>query len=360
MRKFILLIIILIGLLVSCDSDDVVVQPTLPSEEQVEQEKTIWSPFPLEDTHQLEFISWGKDDTLLVTTTGSKTVITEYNAHTKEKLEIYQTESFIQSVHYYEQSERYVIVESPSTYEARITILNNDLHTILSKSVPSTEISINATDLTGELLLAVTAFKEDWSYESFVYASNSWKEIENVEPFFYLKDKDSVVQQMWESETSYIADLVEVDVNSGDQKVLLEDVYSFSVYEDKWIVITVNEGNKETLTYSVYNDQMEKELDATIPALAQYGDYFLSDYTLTASNDLLFWSPLENEDADAYRNGFKLFLVSEKNTDQIEMDFQEWSKPLSCQKKGDLCIIGGDEPIGFSLKIRERFSLIEE
>ncbi|QPC46867.1 hypothetical protein G8O30_07785 [Mangrovibacillus cuniculi] len=210
------------------------------------------------------------------------------------------------------------------------------------------------------MLLAVTAFKEDWSYQSFVYVNEDWKEIEGVEPFFFLINETSIVQQLWENETSYLADLVETNIINRENKVLVEDVYSFSFHGDKWVVITLNEEKKETLTYSVYNDKMEREFYATIPALAQYGDYFLSDYTLTTDNSLLFWAPLAQADADAYRNGFKLFLVSEKNQDPIELDFQDWSKPLSCQTRGDFCIIGGDEPIGFSIKIRERFSLIEE
>ncbi|QPC46868.1 hypothetical protein [Mangrovibacillus cuniculi] len=113
MRKLTVLLIILVGILVSCDSDEISVQPTLPSEDQKELENPIWNPFKLQESHQLNFISWGKNDNLLVTTTGSNTIITEYNAQTEETRQIYQTDSFIQSVNYYEQSERYVIVESP-------------------------------------------------------------------------------------------------------------------------------------------------------------------------------------------------------------------------------------------------------
>jgi len=243
-------------------------------------------------------------------------------------------------------SKKYMLVHSsPMISEGKIDII--DLETksvIVTDFIPSFELAYEWNPY-NEQEIFITAFQDDFTYTMFDLnlKSGEKKEVPFSQPFVKWKNDSEVIAINWDiNEPQTSAPLIQYQMN-GDGKII--DPNNEYYFVDSWkgilMLFSINQNNQHTSTVTFFNTELEKIYEKTIPHLNAYSTivvpYF--DY-IEEKKSFLMILPKEFGDADTYTGGFQLVEIDPTDGKDKVLKEDIMNAPLSCNKRGDQCLIG--------------------
>lgn len=246
-------------------------------------------------------------------------------------------------IHY--DKELLLIHTSQNSHSAKLYFIDLVGNVKFSTSVDSYEIAAEWNEENSDLVM-MTAFFEDWSYESlqFDIGDHSIQKREGMEPFIKWFGEDHILVQEWDPEKPNVfAPLVKQSLtNPKEKETLIDHLYRFDVFSNVLMAIDVAGVDSEQMEYQFYDSSLEEMVPSIqVPNLTQYSDWLIPYYDyLETEKVFLTFVPKHHGSADTYAEGFQLIAYDlQKQNAEVMFDHME-NKPISCSPNGKLCLYG--------------------
>lgn len=241
-------------------------------------------------------------------------------------------------------SKNYILIHSSiSPDEAKLVILDSSGKEIWATEVLSKELAFewNAFD---ENMLLVSAFSEDWSYETYLLdiSRKTLEKIELPNPFAKWFDQQHFLFLNWdESEDTMLNDLYLYDGQRKKEEILLPSIVHADVFYQRLLAISLHERSVPEASYRFYNERMEEMSSFSVPYLLMDGDFLVPYYDYNRKHDLFFtFEPLSHGEADFPNGAFQLAKYdAAKGKKEILMENMD-NEPISCSPNGEYCLYG--------------------
>ncbi len=298
-------------------------------------------PIPVEEGVFNRVYGWLDSNTILYSTEGVQgSNVYAYNLNKGTNRLITTSISMIVSIDISDSGEYLFIRSSSGTSTSLITITKKDGSVVFSHT-------LNAFDLTmewnpyNEQQIFIAAFSEDWQ-EQIYFLSIADKKITEAafyDPFSKWYGPEQLVYLNWIGEnTALSADLILQDLNSGEEKKLLTDVFHLDTFKDVLLTIEGDPSNHDQAVYHFYGKNM-KELESFVtPQLSSFSSQLIPYYDYLAEKKaFIFLQPVMK---DVHAEEFQLMKFdAEANQVQAIIDGLK-NEPLSCSRDGNYCLYG--------------------
>jgi hypothetical protein len=303
---------------------------------------------PVKIGEQEEFYKsagWLSDSEILyITSKGESTsLLYSYNLGTGKASLLYRSEQpIITAVPSPEKTK--VMIHSAASEEGILTVIDLSGKELYSASIQSYELTFEWNPF-DEDLLVVSAFTEDWDFNSYLLdlRDNNLKEIELPEPFVRWISKDDLVYQEWDEDgISLKAPLQIFSLKENKAETLLEDVYQFDSQGPYLMTVKVNEDeNQESGLYAFFGDGDKLVGSIETPLLTSFSGWVVPFYDLMENGkSFIYLQATEQGEADLYDGGFELRRYHIKTGNEEVILTEMANEPLSCSPSGDMCLYG--------------------
>ncbi|ESU30563.1 hypothetical protein G3A_21380 [Bacillus sp. 17376] len=303
---------------------------------------------PIEIGEQEEFYKsagWLSDSEILyITNKGeSNSLLYSYNLGTGKESLLYRSEQpIITAVPSPEKKK--VMIHSAASEEGILTVIDLSGKELHSTTIQSYELNFEWNPF-DENLLVVSAFSEDWDFNSYLLdlRNNNLKEIKLPEPFVRWISEGELVYQEWDEDgISLKAPLRTFSLKENKAETLLEDVYQFDSQGQYLMTIKVNEEeNREFGLYEFFRNADKSVGSIEAPLLTSFSGWVVPFYDLMENGkNFIYLQATEQGEADLYDGGFDLRRYH-LDTGNEEVIFTEMAnEPLSCSPSGEVCLYG--------------------
>lgn len=308
---------------------------------------------------------WLNDQTIVyLTNSVQNSSIYTYNIFSGKTVKLYESDFPIMSFHISPSKERLLIHSSSSTYEAAITILDNEGNTLAKKSIMSSEINFEWNPFNEDFIL-VTAFDEIWEFKVYVFnmQTNELRDSKLTEqPFAFWLTEDEFVYLDWDKNApALFAPVVKQNMNETKrEKMDLADVFQLFSFNDILLFISAEKNHQEKAAFSFYSNKFNPLKTIKIPQLTNYADWLIpyNDFNQRKQQFVTF-RPLHNGAADTYNKGFELVKYG-LNTDKETILFDNIeNQPVSFSPDGNYLLYGHQFEKLINLHSKEIISLIK-
>lgn len=287
---------------------------------------------------------WLDDETIVyVTESNEGALVYSYGLHTGEEQLLHRSNAPIVSLLISPSKEYLLIHSSPTSNEARITVVNDLGETVLSKELPSAEISLEWNPHAEHLVL-LTTFTEDWNFSVWTLdiENKELTELALQQPFGTWIGEDRLLYLDWDlDDLAITAMLKEFHIGEKESKEFLEDIYHVDSFGDLFMTIQPKNSNDETAIYRFYNSSFEEVFSFETPQLRSYSGWVVPSYTyLEESNQFLIYQPLYSTEVDVYYDGFQLHSYQLETGEQEILFEGMTNEPISCSPNGVYCVSG--------------------
>lgn len=298
----------------------------------------------VEDEQFSASYGWSDDETIIYATEGSDFTakVFLFNIKTGENKPIFKSEHPIVDIIISPERDRMVVNAAPSTYEALLTIIDNEGNELFTYNQAASELNVNWNPYNSDLLL-VSAFAENWEFAT-VLIDLEGKTTENVylkEPFVQWFSEKEVVYMDWSMENpALFAPLIKQSIWSEEESVLLQDIYYMHVSPQLLMTITVSPENTDKAQYTFMNRDNNHEILFVMPQLSRYSDWLIPYADMLGDQHYLTFRPLYSGAADTYSGGFELIAVNVNNGEEKTVMEQLSNEPIQCSPNGAYCLYG--------------------
>lgn len=235
-----------------------------------------------------------------------------------------------------------LVQTAPSTYLAKLYLMDSKGKKLFSKEVKSYDLSYDWNE-NDPNILAISVFYEDWTFDVFTLDVNdvSLTKHHFSDPFIKWFGKDEVLFQKWDKRADQVdAPLVSYPMNNPKgQKILLNNIYQFDTFGDFLLTITLDP--KENATYHFYNKSMDEQSSFQVPQFSQFKDGLIPYHDFEMKeNTFITFVPSENESVDLDEDHFKLVQYNTLKKAENVVFNQLPNEPLSCSPNGKVCLYG--------------------
>ncbi|MBO0995247.1 hypothetical protein [Bacillus sp. SD088] len=370
-KKFFWIFLILLVLIVlpGCTlSQNKFVSPEIekkdPPPTSKEDEQSTPTPFQLEAGDEFEQIyGWVDDETILYAFIhkGNYQLAT-YQLYEGKTDVIFTSQSPFNEVVIHPDKERLLVYTSENAHSAKLDFIDLAGDVKFSTSVDSHEIAAEWNPENSNLMM-ITAFFEDWSYESLQLdvGDHSIQKKEGIEPFIKWFGEEAILIQEWApDEPSVFAPLVQQSLsNSPEKETLIDHLYRFDVFSNVLMTIDVADMDSEQLEYQFFDSSLQEMMSSIqVPNLTQYTDWLIPYYDYIESEQVfLTFVPKQHGSADMYTEGFQLIAYDlSKQNEEVMFDHME-NKPISCSPNWKLCLYGYQLEELINLETKDRLVL---
>lgn len=303
---------------------------------------------PIEIGEQEEFYKsagWLSDSEILyITNKGESTsLLYSYNLGTGKASLLFRSEQpIITAVPSPEKTK--VMIQRAASEEGILTVIDLSGKELYSTSIQSYELTFEWNPF-DENLLVVSAFTEDWDFNSYLLnlRDNNLKEIKLPEPFVRWISADVLVYQEWDEDgISLNAPLRTFSLKENKAETLLEDIYQFDSQGRYLLTIKVNEEeSEESGLYAFFMNGDKSVGSIEAPLLTSFSGWVVPFYDLMENGkNFIYLQATEQGEADLYNEGFELRRYH-LETGNEEVIFTEMAnEPLSCSPSGEMCLYG--------------------
>ncbi|MFB6465821.1 hypothetical protein ACE38V_03265 [Cytobacillus sp. Hz8] len=366
---FLFMIIIVSALLIAsgCERNKEFVSHKANKEKkthEINNQVVMKDPIVLEDRDFYSIYGWLDDHTIFFTTEENQGgSVYEYDLINGRKKLLYKSEYPIVTAAASYSKKRILLQSSKSSYMGILTVLDRGGKVYFSKEIPSTELSFEWNQYDEDKLL-VSAFKEDWSFQSFLVnvVDNAWTPLKIKQPFADWLDKNELLYLDWDNDKlSLFAPLIKMNLDDGNTSKIEDHVFQVHTLHDHLLTITVNENDREHAIYSFYTDSLKKVRSIKLFQLTRYSDWLVPffDYDVINSRFITF-QPLNSGDVDFYNKGFQLVSYSLKDDSQEMILDDMKNEPLSCSPSGNYCLYGNYLENLIDMKTKKIMKLVKE
>lgn len=367
---FLLTILFLLFVLSGCKNNVHNSPPPLTEDDSnVEKETTSLSnstflPINIQSGYFNTICGWLDDMRLLYITdheNGSEVYI--YNLQNGDSELFFKSEAPIVSVLLSPSKEKVLIHSSYTTNEATLSVLDNSGQEIVTKKIPSAEVSLEWNPFDENRIL-VSSFSEDWEFNVFQLniKQGTLQEILVPQPFGSWVDSNKLLYLDWDEETPTLTtDLRGFNLATSNSEYYFSNIYHLDSLGNNFFTISVEEENKENATYSFYSNEMEKTGDFNIPHLSQYSGWFIPYYDYNVEKaTFLTNQPVSSTDVDLYSEGFQLVSHNIETGEETVILQGLENEPISCSPSGEVCLMGFYYEKLLNLNTKEVTPLVEE
>lgn len=324
-------------------------------------------PFQFEANDEFEKIyGWIDDQTIIYGFKHEGTYqLATYQLYEGKSQVIFTSQSPFNNVLIHDNKELILIHTSENSHSAKLDFIDLVGDVKFSTAVDSYEIAAEWNKENPDLLM-LTAFFEDWSYDSlqFDIGHNSIQKKEEIEPFIKWFDEEHILVQEWDPEKpSVFAPLVKQSLsNPQNKETLLEHLYRFDVFSNIVMAIDVDDVNSEQINYHFYDSALEELVPPIqVPNLTQYTDWLIPYYEYIEKEKIfLTFVPKHHGSTDTYTGGFQLIAYNLQKENAVTMFDNMENKPISCSPNGKLCLYGFQLEELINLETGERLVLSPE
>ncbi|WLR56351.1 hypothetical protein LC048_05370 [Mesobacillus subterraneus] len=321
---------------------------------------------PIEMGEQEEFYKsagWVSDSEILyISNKGDSTsLLYSYNLGTGKASLLYRSEQpIITAIPSPEKTK--VMIHSAASEEGILIVIDLSGKELYSTSIQSYELTFEWNPF-DENLIEVSAFTEDWDFNSYLLdlKSNNLKEIKLPEPFVRWISEDDLVYQEWDEDgISLKAPLRIFSLKGNKTETLVEDVYQFDSQGPYLMAVKVNEEeNQESGLYAFFRNGGKSVGSIEAPFLTSFSGWVVPFYDLMENGkNFIYLRATEQGEADLYDRGFDLMRYH-LDTGNDEVLFTEMAnEPLSCSPSGELCLYGFQFDKVLNIETKEIIDLV--
>ncbi|MFT9597820.1 hypothetical protein [Mesobacillus sp.] len=303
---------------------------------------------PIEIGEQEEFYKsagWLSDTEILyISNKGESTsILYSYNLGTGKASLLYRSEQpIITAIPSPEKTK--VMIHSAASEEGTLTVIDLSGKEMYSTSIQSYELTFEWNPF-DENLLVVSAFTEDWAFNSYLLdlRDNNLKEIKLPEPFVRWISEDNLVYQEWDEDgISLKAPLRTFSLKENKTKTILEDVYQFDSQGPYLMTVKVNEEeNQESGLYAFFRNGDKSVGSIEVPLLTSFSGWVVPFYDLMENGkNLIYLRATGQGEADLYDGGFDLMRYHIDTGNEEVIINEMANEPLSCSPSGEMCLYG--------------------
>lgn len=307
---------------------------------------------------------WIDDHTFLyITELEDHSNIYSYDLRNGENVLLYESKFPIVSLKISPSRKHILIHSSTSSNSASIAIINRTGEEIISKEITSAELVLEWNPF-DESTILISTFTEDWEFSALALnmESKSLTEITIPQPFSYWIEKNKLLYLDWdENNPSFLAPLKVFDTVSGENKMILPDIYQVDSFGNRFMTISVEDKEQQKATYRFYDGAFEENGSFEIPHLTRFSDWLIPFYDYNEKQNLFItFVPEYYSEIDLYNEGFTL-AVYDLATREMKNIFKDMNnEPINCSPNGVLCLYGHYYEKIINLKTKEVLSIIEE
>lgn len=342
------------------DLDSKEKDPAKNKEEEVEKIK---APISLDGEVFSTIYGWLSDHEIIYSTeVGQGGTIYSYDLIDGKKELLYKTEVPIVTVKISPSKKWILIHSSQSTYKGIVSVIDKKGNSYFSKEIESTEIGLE-WNIYDDNLLLLSAFKEDWSYNTYLLSmsNQTLQEIKMVEPFAFWLSKEELLYLDWDNEKpTLLAPLMKMGIHDEESVEMLSSIFHVSTFHGMLVTISVNDEDNEEALYTFYTNDFKKVHTIVIPQITRYSDWLIPyhDY-IEKSNQFITLQPIKSGDIETYKDGFQLVSYHlDKKEKEVLFDHLK-NEPISCSPSGNLCLYGNSFEKLINLNSREIIQLVK-
>ncbi|WP_203288089.1 hypothetical protein [Metabacillus sp. cB07] len=308
---------------------------------------------PLSDSEFFSAEDWTDESSIYyLSENAGGSVVYQYNLFTGERKPFFETEASIVQLSINRESGLLAVHSSPTSYEASITVLDQSGNIRTERSFPSTELNFSWSP-SGEKLF-ITAFDENWSFETFLLSMSDYSLEKNpVElPFIQWLTDDEITYLKWnEAEPQLTAPLAAYSLQTKEERILEEHIISHAHFGEYTFSIKVENEEESTGTYLFFkNGELLYSFD--VPLTPLYSEWLIPEYD-TAEGVFYTFIPGDTE------GKFDLTAVDpEKETMSTIIENVD-NSPISLSPDGEYALYGSYREKLIHLKDGEIKSIVK-
>lgn len=281
---------------------------------------------------------WLDDETVFYivnNSTGSE--VHTYNLYTGESALFYKSEAPIVQMKANEDNSLFYVQTSPSSYEAKLLVLNEKGDIQFQTKLQSYELSLTWNQVNPEQLF-VTSFNDDWSYSTQLIDIQKKKIIENPVdiPFIQWIDNQQISYIKWnQDEPSLTAPLYMYNLADHTETLISEQVVANTNYRNLLTTIELVDENGKAFVRFYDRENQEQLAEMPTRLVALYSDWSIPYHDLDKIENLYYIFEVNEE-----KNDFSLVSFSPKtNVKKVIFEAIE-NFPLKISPSGEFALYG--------------------
>lgn len=190
-------------------------------------------------------------------------------------------------------------------------------------------------------LMTVTAFYEDWTFDTFTYSSKSQKMklISSSQPFLeWASDNELIGVEWMENDALSGGPLTEISLTDGSISKTEENNYIFVDYFDNLSLTVQIDQERELFIYTLTNLKTREKNIFETPALSNYSQWFIPEIIWTNEESFLTFTSPNPGLLDVNQSRLKLVKVGFESKSLIEIE--DGYGQLICSPNGEYCLKG--------------------
>jgi hypothetical protein len=301
---------------------------------------------------------WYDNTSVLFTVNeGSGSKIYRYHLYEGDTELFYETPEQVITLEGNQNQHYFVIHTAVSSHEAKLIVLDKKGKEVLEWKVESVELQYVWNPFDGNQLF-ITSFLEDWSFKNYVMNADT-KRIEATgfpQAFIQWMDTSELAYLKWD-DTSLDAPLYTSNLDTKEEKKVLDNILAFHSYED--LLLAISSAEKSSL-YQFYEPKtMEKIQEFQIPTITTFSDrWWIPNYDYNAAtNKFYYFKPVvTGEEIET----LSLVSFSMKTMEEEVVLSQSEDQPLKISPDGKRVLFGFQFIKLIDLVEKETYSLINQ
>ncbi len=321
-------------------------------------------PISIPEGEFFKVSGWLSEEELVYITNKEQTsTLYSYNLSSGRSKRLFKSEYPIGSVLISPTKKNILIQAAPSSYEAKITIIDLQGNEKYSQIIPSYELSFEWNPY-HESEILISKFKEDWTFQVFLmdFERKVTKELSLPQPFLKWTGENQLAYLNWDNNNQKLfAPLMIQSLADANKQTVFPKVFQFSTFKNMLLTITVNEQEQTKANYSFYDQKLHLVYAFTIPQLAKFSDWLVpfNDFN-ESTHQFITFQPLESTDADTYTEGFQLASYELDNGKSSILFEGLDNEPLALSPSGKASLYGNRFEKLIDLRTRKITDVVKE
>jgi hypothetical protein len=263
-----------------------------------------------------------------------------YDVETAKKLLIKTVDEPIIDVKIHPSKKYLAIIMSGNSLNATILITSIDGSTMDKLTIQSSELYVDWHSTNVNLLL-ITAFNEDWTFDTFAYSSltQEMNRIPSLHPILKWTDDVNLMAINWSPEDALSGGTIsEISMRTSEISETDESGYIyFDFYENILVSVKIDKVNEQFI-YTLTNVTTNEVQIYQTPALSNYSQWFVPEFFWTEDNSFLTYIASKSGLVDSFDG--ELHLAEFNFTEMIVKDSEVTYSKLMCTPSADRCLTG--------------------
>jgi hypothetical protein len=254
----------------------------------------------------------------------------------------------------------FVLIMSDNSLQATLAIYELGGAKVDELSIESSEIVFewHPSDIN---LMVVTAFYEDWTFDTFTYSSETQEMqlLSTTQPFFKWSSQNLVVGVEWqEGDALSGGTLIETSLTDGTSKESNENNYIFVDYFDNLsLTVQINQVN-ELFIYTLRNLKTGQTKIFESPAISNYSQWFIPEIIWTNHESFLTFTSTTAGLLDTNQANLELVEFNFEGQQNLKVEEVGYSQTV-CSPSGVYCLMGDGLSMQINLSNGEKKKWIE-